>query len=243
MSEFKKKESSPLKKKSLKRESGVASEYHCCLIKLALGLLHWLIEKGFGRFQWIKNNPRSNFLLLRSIWSTSVIFFPLVGCLYLVDAFPKEVDAFELALFFCGGVSALFWNMTNLYNAKWRYCANQYNDIIRFDYDRYACSNCKKKKGEEECPNVKNKKDLLNNAFALDLLKLDFWAHTSFWEVFSSEIKKACDESESKCFCDIKSETDAQEILDRRHRKIHEQTKEECGHNPPPEKKGLARWI
>ena len=193
----------------------------------------------------MKNDPRANNLLIRALWSVSVVFLLmlfswmiLIPCfkILLYCFFSFEISTLswkdrwqfvfdpvrmgKVIFYFTGSVSVLFWNMTNLYNRKWEYCCNLYNDILKIKIDTD-----KESKGSEP----DRRKDILNNTLAIDLLKLDFWAHSSFWEVFSQEIDYSIDE---KCCEGDKvmlrrkvangelSETEAQELLITRHYRL-----------------------
>ena len=152
------------------------------------------------RWQSIKNNPRANYLIFRSFMSVLVVFllmflvwsmfFCCIGnfldCMTGFEYFSKHKNDFlkyavepkrvgRIIFYFFGSVSVLFWNMTNLYNRKWQYCCGLYNDILKEKFG--------------------TKRDALRNALALDLLKLDFWAHASFKELFVKELERSISNS------------------------------------------------
>ncbi len=75
-----------------------------------------------------------------------------------------------------GAMSLVYWNSSSLFNRKWTYCCDLYNEMLKLE--RGSQSN-----------ELRYKK--LKNALAMDLIVLDMWAHRSFKELFRDELEIA----------------------------------------------------
>lgn len=167
----------------------------------ALGFLHWGLEHFvFGRFQYFKNHPRGNYVLLSACITACTI--SVVFALALISvrwgqelflghslAFPALVaslanraatlglrDSSQYLLGLISMISVVYWGNSRLLNSKWLYCQGLYNDIVKL-----------------QCRNRLDRltHDVLVNSLAMDLLVLDLWAHRLFSEMFSQELKRA----------------------------------------------------
>lgn len=148
---------------------------------------HWIIEIVLGKFQYFKNHPRANFLLLKSIWTVLIVYILAVFLFYIVyrvfepskgiNAYINENFYHSIIASITGlltAISVIYWQSAKIFYQKWHYCSNLYNKIISTDH--------------------KNHKEIyrtLSNALAIDLILLDLWAHRAFKEVFRDELKNA----------------------------------------------------
>lgn len=153
------------------------------------GLIHYCIEKFvLWRLQDWKNNPRVNALIWKAVLSVISIsaiglviaisfylFFQIFNseafsALSLLEQISKVAfkSWVKLGMVLSGSITLAYWNMSSMFNKKWSYCADLYNQILKTtDY---------------------NDRAFLRNSLAIDLLTLDLWAHRSFSTLFKDEL-------------------------------------------------------
>lgn len=139
----------------------------------------------FWRLSKFKNDPRGNYLLIRSFLivfsvfifpvfciSLGIIVFEYLGKIENVAEYINLRNGLKVFFTFLGSTTVSYWNMNNLFNKKWTYCANLYNKVAEFSSSK----------------NGGDANELLENTLAIDLLTLDLWAHRSFADHFSEEL-------------------------------------------------------
>jgi hypothetical protein len=137
------------------------------------------------------HKPGGNFLLLRSAYTTTIltVLGLLAGLAFgvvllrfgsdpnksILDHLQSVFTSNEIkAVFaFLGAISLSYWNMSNIFNRQWTYCADLYNKILQ--------------EGDDDA------RQSLKVSLAIDLLILDLWAHRSFRELFRDELFLAID--------------------------------------------------
>lgn len=156
------------------------------------GILHWFIERFIlFRLQYFKNNPRSNYLLIKAVGTILVIFFLAIFLsLAIYHALPvsvrPEVDIcqylkgnfYKILTGLIGAISLVYWQTAKMFQKKWLYCSELYNKIISIN-----------PKESEKIYRI------LSNALTIDLVILDLWAHRSFQELFRDELISALKEN------------------------------------------------
>lgn len=160
-------------------------------------IFHFLIEKIIlFKWQYFKNNPRANFLIIKSGLSTFFIFILILISSFLpnyindssykkfLEMILNPMNTIEFFGGFFGSLSIIYWNSSRLYHKKWRYCCDLYNKIIEMDHELLQ-------------------REILINALAIDILAVDLWAHHSFKEVFADEIVESIKESN---YCESEKE-------------------------------------
>lgn len=163
-------------------------------------IINFLIELALCKHQYIKNHPRGNYLVWKTVWFCVVLPLFLYLALFL---FALSLDMTKQGAQFClklseiqtqfpllfnftnyinqhsfkvylmpllGIMSVVYWNLWKDYHSKWMYCCNVFNQILTLD---------------------ENKADKLRRALAIDLLILDLWAHRSFSEFFRDSLLEA----------------------------------------------------
>ena len=188
---------------------------------------HKIIENWvlWRRQKW-KNNPRVNYLIYRALLCLIVIVLFLFLILIFVFIFINPVVHFDslgkefkelctlenivhLTFILAGSTSVVYWNMSHTFHKKWLYCAGLYNDII-------------KKEENKKNSSLKRK---MANALAIDLLVLDLWAHRSFSELFSDELKHAIENNnmESSKRSSLKEQMINQEMTEDKAKELLEE--------------------
>jgi hypothetical protein len=191
--------------------------------------LHQFLEHYvFWRIPKFKNNPRGNYILIRAFLIVFSVF--ILACitglimLSLFSVIPQftpwdgltqllTVENFiKLFIGFLGSTTVSYWNINSLFNRKWTYSANLYNKIVEHRSSSTSCST------------------QLENAFAIDLLTLDLWAHRSYADLFAHELERCILDKYSdlgnrsdwfeKINNDNLTESEAWELLNYRHSNI-----------------------
>lgn len=159
-------------------------------IKGILSFLNFLCENLIlFKFQFFKNYPRSNFIFIRSIlmccvlpiYSSVIVFIifyfayinsgtPLIESFLLFVAYIKicllkNLD--KVSIYLGATTSIIFWNMGRISFKKWNYCSTL-QAKIKTEYN-----------------------EKLEVILALNILKLDLWAHPILRTEFASTLKKA----------------------------------------------------
>lgn len=186
------------------------------------GFWHWVIENIIlCRWQSFKNDPRSNYLVIKSGFTVIIIF----GLIYILGvilyhiipiSFETSMNGYiknnlnKIIIGFFGSTSLVYWQTAKMYQKKWLYCSELYNKII--------CLDPNEKEGVYR---------VLSNALAIDLVILDLWAHRSFKELFRDELKLAIDKEGdlknyylSKMIDGKLSESEAMAILQKHQYKL-----------------------
>lgn len=132
----------------------------------------------FFRLQCFKNNPRLNYVLVRAVWTASVLLaFAIASAFFVVWLFDFgsiRIDGDRVmsgAATYFGAVSLIYWNSSTVHRGQWQYCASLYNDMLK------ASST--------------EAKDALANSLCMDLVVLDMWAHRLFADLFRDELAVA----------------------------------------------------
>lgn len=163
----------------------------------------WFIENFmYCRWQFIKNDPRGQWLVLRGLaipifnypWLYLVWYFltSLVqwaaghsltdssNCQDIISIF-REMGQLSFGDVSFGSyvfsVSAIFWNISNVFKRNWQYCAGLYNEILLKDFS-----------GDES---RRFQYRLLKTSLAIDLLVHDLWAQRAFSRFFTECLEEA----------------------------------------------------
>lgn len=171
-------------------------------------LTNRIIEIGLfakSDFTGYYNNVRANLRIFSSGF-TAFIVLAIGFVIYMetmtfieVDWWPSEnpqtLIAGAIVSFFTLW-TALFWNEKVSIHKKWEYLANLYNEILKTEP---AISK----------PEIGylpyQKRDLLVNALALDILQMEMWSHESYADLFYDSLEEAIrsihDENHASFIC------------------------------------------
>lgn len=172
-------------------------------IKDVKALINCLIEIALCKHQYIKNHPRGNYLVWKTVWFCILLplflyltFLLLALALNITEQeaqfcsnltgiknqfpllfnFKNYVNQHSFKIYLMpllGIMSVVYWNLWKDYHSKWTYCCNVFNQILTLENE---------------------KADKLRRALAIDLLILDLWAHRSFSEFFKDSLLEALNE-------------------------------------------------
>lgn len=146
-------------------------------VVLEVGLFLKLDSTGYY------NNVRANLRLVAAWWTATIVsltafnVYSWLLTLLLVDVQPFSQESVSTAVvgYFAlwGG---LFWREKVSIHNKWQYLAQLYNSLLE---------------AEPSKKNRYRKRELLENALALDVLQLEMWSHESYAELFYCALKES----------------------------------------------------
>ena len=164
-------------------------------------LFHCILEIALGKWQWLKNKPRGNYLVLKTLWLTFmpvIVSFLLYLLLWKIESHYRSLPFSNFGatsiqngiltfrnykLYFLPLLAVnvvIYWNLWKDFHSKWEYACSLYNSVISSTDEKIQKS--------------------LRIALAIDLLTLDLWAHRSFaeffWIVLTNALKELGHESE-----------------------------------------------
>lgn len=145
-----------------------------------LQLGHWFIEKViFLRIDLFKNNPRGNFL-----WLKTIIHFTIIYCLIFIayiyifdestlkEQFKEGRNYFLILGSYLTLINTFYWAEKTKLKDKWQYLATLYNQTLNVRDDE-------------------SKHLILSNALAIDIVTTMMWGHRSFTEIVKTELEEA----------------------------------------------------
>lgn len=151
-----------------------------CKIEGFGDLVNWLFENlVFFRWNYFKNNPRGNLLLIRSGLVTS-----LFGIVYyfFFSSFDLIIAGVDVDPIIILGVAITvgYWNMASSFAQKSAHCSQLYMEFLRYQAG-----------GNSETAAA------LGNFLSTTILTTDLWAHRAFAKHFAKSLELAAEGREN----------------------------------------------